>query len=403
MTAIATDYASRRYASLGMRRLWIGTIFVLSIRIAFDFANTIESLSQYHDALPVLTGWVVLVVVDIAVILVTRVLGEHLPGWLFWLFFAALATVLALDIVATWGPESSGIGLTVGVSAALSLILTTVTRSPVEVVVAAGVLTTAAALGMLFNGEMLPNAAPVTSFTLSQMFLPVAVVALILAGFRNLVRRETEEMLSQTALSAPRLTVGIEASEELARLDLVAENLLAAVAEGQMSLPLDDETARRAGSLASELRLHLLESRSKTWLGLAIEESALLRQDVKVVDESAAAGLLSTRQRAALLSSLWLLHDERGVASRSGRAPIILTFDAPVPAVETDGIDAIAIRVDIPGSTRMMIDPGVWPHIAQVGRYREALDSRSMRIDIRCLVPAPRGGTRGRTGSEGVR
>ncbi len=397
MTAIATEYGRRRYASLGMRRLWIGTILVLAIRVCFDFAKTIQSLGSYEDVAPVLTGWVVLTVADIAVILVTRVLGEHLPSWLFWLFLAALAIVLALDIVGTWGPASSGIGLTVGVSASLSLVLTTVTRSPLEVVISAAGLTTAAGLAMWADGEMLPSAAPETAFILCQMFLPVAVVATILGVFRNLVRRETEEMLSQSAISAPRLTVGIEASEQLARLDLAAENLLSAVADGRMALPLSDEVARRAGSLATELRLHLLESRSKTWLGLAIEESALLRQDVTVDDRHAVAGLLSTRQRAALLSSLWLLHDERGVASRSGRAPIILTFEAPVPAVEGDALDVISIRVDIPGSTRMMIDPGVWQHFAQVGRYREALDSRGMRIDIRCLVPAPRGGTRGRT------
>ncbi len=166
-----------------------------------------------------------------------------------------------------------------------------------------------------------------------------------------------------------------------------------------MRLPLSDEVAKRAGSLATELRLHLLAGRSKTWLGLAIEESTLLRQDVRVEDTSSSAGLLNTRQRAALLSAIWLLHDERGVSSRSAHAPIVLTFGEPSRVLDSDVFNSVAIRVDIPGSTRMMIDPGVWQHFAQVGRYRESLDVRGMRIDIYCLVPMPRGSGRGRTDS----
>ncbi len=393
----ATESPSRRYASLGMRRIWIGTLLILGIQISFDFTRTIQSLGDYDDPTPVFTGWAVLVVANLAVILVTRTLGEHLPGWLFWLFLVALGMALALDIVGTWGPESTTIRLSVGVSACLSLILATITRAPLEVLAAAGVLTTAAGLAMMFNNQMLPDTASDAAFTLCQMFLPVAVATTIVGAFRSLVRRETEEMLSQSAISAPRLTVGIEASVQLARLDLAAEGLLGAVAEGRMALPLTDEIAHRAGTLATELRLHLLESRSKTWLGLAIEESALLGEDVKVEDEHAAAGLLSTRQRAALLSSLWLLHDERGIASRSGRAPIHLAFEAPIPAAESEALDAVAILIDIPGSTRTMIDPGVWEHFAQVGRYREVLDGRGIRVDLRCLVPAPRNGSRGRT------
>jgi len=68
--------------------------------------------------------------------------------------------------------------------------------------------------------------------------------------------------------------------------------------------------------------------------------------------------------------------------------------------MESDALAAIAIRFEIPGSTRMMIDPGVWEHFARVGRYREALDGHGIRIDIHCLVPTPRGASHGRTDTQ---
>ena len=35
----------------------------------------------------------------------TRALGEHLPSWLLVLFATAILLVVALDLVASWGPH----------------------------------------------------------------------------------------------------------------------------------------------------------------------------------------------------------------------------------------------------------------------------------------------------------
>jgi Rieske Fe-S protein len=48
------------------------------------------------------------------------------------------------------------------------------------------------------------------------------------------------------------------ASEELARLDLAAEQLLDAIATKKTALPLTPKSASVAASLATELRLHLM-------------------------------------------------------------------------------------------------------------------------------------------------
>jgi len=394
---LADRSRGRRHAAIGMRRLWVGTAIILAFQLAFDFAGTLDRLDDYRDIVPVFTGWAVLIVADAAIVIVTRVLGEHLPNWLFVLWYAALVLVIALDLTSSWGMPNPGDSFTVGLSASISLVLAVVTRPTVEIFTAAVGLALATGVAWIFTGGYAAPFIHETVYTLCQMLFPVLVAALITGSFRRLMRRETEELLSHSAIAAPRLTVGIEASEQLARLDLAAESLLSAVADGRMRLPLSEEVAKRAGSLATELRLHLLASRSKTWLGLAIEESTLLGEHVRVDDPTSSAGLLNTRQRAALLSALWLLHDEHGVSSRSPHEPIALTFGAPTRAIETDHFEAISIRVDVPGSTRMMIDPGVWEHFARVGRYREALDGLGMRIDIHCLVPAPRGSTRGRT------
>jgi len=396
-TGFVERVTGRRHAAIGTRRIWLGTVILLGLQIVFDFATTLQHLDVIRDAVAVFTAWAIVLVADASVIVVTRILGEHLPNWLFWLWYTALALAVALDVAGSWGAPNPGETLSVGVSACLSLILAVVTRSTVQVLSAAAGLGAATALAWGLTDAYSAETVHDAVFTLCQMLLPVAVAALITDSFRRLMRRETEEMLSHSAIAAPRLTVGIEASEQLARLDLAAESLLSAVADGRMRLPLSDEVAKRAGGLATELRLHLLASRSKTWLGLAIDESTLLRQDVRLDDPSASAGLLGTRQRAALLSAIWLLHDERGVSSRSGHAPIVLGFGEPTAAIESDSLEALSIRVDIPGSTRMMIDPGVWEHFAQVGRYREALDGHGIRIDIHCLVPASRGAARGRT------
>lgn len=397
--APAAPGTGRRHAAIGTRRLWSGTAIILAFQIVLDFGGTIQRLGDYRDPLPVLTGWAVLVVADVAIVVVTRVLGEHLPDWLFALWCTALLLVIALDLSAAWGMPNPADSLTVGLSASLSLVLAVVTRSTVQILLASGAITIATGVAWGFMGGYDPSVIHETVYTLCLMSFPVVVATLITNSFRRLMRRETEEILSHSAIAAPRLTVGIEASEQLARLDLAAESLLGAVADGRMRLPLSEEVAKRAGSLATELRLHLLASRSKTWLALAIDESTLLSVNVRVEDPAASAGLLNTRQRAALLSALWLLHDEHGASGRTRAEQILITFGEPTRTLDADHFEAVAIRVEVPRSTRMMIDPGVWEHFARVGRYREAIDGLGMRIDIHCLVPSPRGSSRGRTDS----
>ena len=112
----------------------------------------------------------------------------------------------------------------------------------------------------------------------------------IVEAFRRLVQVELDRVLVQSTVSAPRFAVGMLASEELARLDFAAEELLDSIATGTTPLPLTPKTASVAASLATELRLHLIEGRRETWLYHAVSESEMLGRSVTLIDKSSLAG-----------------------------------------------------------------------------------------------------------------
>jgi len=384
----------RRYAGLGARRIWWGVIVLVGIQMVFDLGQTIGELAHTVRPELVVTAWGVLIVADAAVMIVTRVLGDHLPNWMFGIFVGALAVCLLLDLGASWGQPQFDFVISVGRSATFSLLLALPTRPGLEIVLATLGFTFLTTLAMAFDGVLGPAMLASSLFTLCQMCLTVVVAVVAMAGFRELVGREIEQVRSRAAVLAPRLTVGIDQSEQLARLDLAAESLLAAVAEGRIQLPLNEDIARRAGSLATELRMHLLESRNRTWLDLAIEESELLAAAVQVEDPSTSAGLLAPRQRGALLSALWLLTDEQP-ARRAGQPATLVAIHRPVPAGGSSS--AVPIVVQLSQRRRSGLDAGVWEHFAKVGDYREFHESGVVRIEIRAIVPVggPRtGGTR---------
>ena len=140
----------------------------------------------------------------------------------------------------------------------------------------------------------------------------------IVDSYRRMVQIELDRVLVQSTVSAPRFAVGMLASEELARLDLAAETLLDAIATKKTSLPLSPRSASVAASLATELRLHLIEGRRETWLYHAVSESEMLGKTVTLIDKSSLAGLLDAAQRDGLLASAWLLvSDTKPTATRT--------------------------------------------------------------------------------------
>jgi len=192
----------------------------------------------------------------------------------------------------------------------------------------------------------------------------------------------------QSTVSAPRFAVGMLASEELARLDLAAEELLDGVAEGRTRLPLSPRSASVAASLATELRLHLIEGRRETWLYHAVSESELLGRAVTLIDKSGLAGLLDAAQRDGLLAAAWLLvNDTTKAAARSLTieiGPVVGGAAAAVP-----GKISVPIVLTSAGVPRNRVDPSIWDALGRVGRYSDSTQDSSLRVDIDCLVDNP--------------
>jgi hypothetical protein len=217
--------------------------------------------------------------------------------------------------------------------------------------------------------------------------LPPFVGVYMVRMFRHLVQTELDRVLVQSTVSAPRFAVGMLASEELARLDLAAEELLESVASGRTKLPLTPKMASTAASLATELRLHLIEGRRETWLYHAVTESETLGKSVVLTDPGSLAGLLSPAQRDGLFAAVWLLVSEK----RKTPANLKLTLgpaSASVPGLPPGKI-CVPIAIRTTGVPRNRVGPAVWEALSRVGHYGDGVESSSLRVDIQCIVENP--------------
>jgi len=149
---------------------------------------------------------------------------------------------------------------------AFVLLIIVTLRSRWEVLVATGLLGVAFVVAIIATTPLTPVTIPSQLVTVALAIGPGITGVLLVSGFERMLKRELDRVLVQSTVTAPRLAVGMLASEELARLDLDAEELLDAVANGDAPLPLPAPLASRASTLATELRLHLIEGRRETWL-----------------------------------------------------------------------------------------------------------------------------------------
>jgi hypothetical protein len=224
---------------------------------------------------------------------------------------------------------------------------------------------------------------------LSFAVLPTVIGLVLISNFRRLVQGELDRVLAQSTLTAPRFAVGMMASGELARLDLAAEKLLDSLANGSTKLPLSPKIASTAASLATELRLHLIEGRRATWLYHAITESDLLGKSVTLTDKGSLAGLLDPVQRDGLLSTAWLFVVDTAKRGVKNSVHIMIAPSTTAVAPGFEDKVAIGISVTSTGVIRNRIDASTWQAIAKVGSYTDSTEDSSVRLDIECLVDNP--------------
>ena len=380
--------ATPRRSSLGTGFIGIGAAVVVGLRAVYGIIWFVGLWSVYPMPYAALAAWAVLIATLVATFITIRVVGE-LPTWAFSLFLVGLAASIALDLYAVWNLHDIGHYATAAPTAMMGLLVALTSRRTADIVVVASIFGAALATAMVINTEWSPATASAQVTTLAFAVLPPIIGAVVISGFRRLVQVELDRVLVQSTVSAPRFAVGMLASEELARLDLAAEELLDSVATGRVKLPLDPKTASVAASLATELRLHLIEGRRETWLYHAITESDLLGKAVTLTDKGNLAGLLDPPQRDGLLSTAWLLIADTSMKANSPRT-VHLTLGPATSAIDTPyGKIWVPIVITTTGVPRNRVDPATWEAIGRVGQHSDSTENQSLRVDISALVDNP--------------
>lgn len=381
--------AAPRRASLGTGFVGVGATVIVGLRSIYGIAWFVGQWREYPNPLPALLAWVVLLGVMAATVVVSRISGEQLPDWMFAIFLAGLGTAVTLDLVAVWPLQDVGRTVTAAATAGMALLVVLTLRRAREILVVDGAIGVGLLAAMLLGTELVPGNLAAQLTTLAFTVLPAVIGVVVIRGFRRLVQVELDRVLVQSTVQAPRFAVGMLASEELARLDLAAEELLESVAAGKTPLPLSPKTASVAASLATELRLHLIEGRRETWLYHAITESDFLGKAVTLVDKGSLAGLLDPRQRDGLLSTVWLLVSD--TAKHTPGRSVEITVGPATGSVDTPSGRKIDIPIVITstGVPRNRVDPATWEAVRKVGHYADSTQNSSLRLDVHCHVDNP--------------
>lgn len=382
----AMRQASARGASLGTGYLGVGASVLAALQGLYGLTMFVSHSGDYPNLLPAVAAWLLyaLALAGVAVAISTR--GEHMPNWMYATFLLALAGVVALDLVAIWPLHNVGAYATASASTGFGLIAALTLRRGREILAAVAVLAVVFIAAILLTTRLTSTTIPAQLILVAISVMPALFGLYVVRRFRRIVQLELDRVLVQSTVSAPRFAVGMLASEELARLDLAAEELLESVSSGRTRLPLTPKTASTAASLATELRLHLIEGRRETWLYHAITESEQLGKSVTLVDRGSLAGLLGPKQRDGLLAAVWLL-----VSDPSKTTPTATLTLGPVTAIPSIGSNTITVPLIIATTdiARNRVDPATWDAIGKVGRFIDSTHNSSLRVEIECVVINP--------------
>ncbi|MBF4634421.1 hypothetical protein ITJ38_08410 [Agreia pratensis] len=364
------------YGYLGIAAIVIGSCLFLRGLITF-IVGTLSGPAD--DTVPLrVIAWTLLSVALIGSCLLSRRFHGRIPAVAFAAGTVLMALSLLLETIANLGVTQPILHSSTVLGVGATLLALVGSRPARQLLVADGVFAVII-VAMLMSGAFSESFSPGPSVQLAATaVLPPLLGALIVKGFGALVQLELDRSVVESAMLSPRFAFGMRASDELARLDLDAEQILDGVARGSIDIPLDSEVAAAASSIATELRLLLVAGRNDTWLHHAIEESEVLGPVVTLSDPRGLAGLLDPSQREGLLSAVWLL------VADSFRLQPTLQIVIGSQTVEEVG-DApdkmsfpVALTVD--GVPRRRIDPAVWPALDRVGDHVEMAARASITI-----------------------
>lgn len=376
--------SSSEQDALGRARLDLGFNVAAVALVGYQFVVMVLNIATYPTLSLSLAAWALLIVTLVAALVMHPRLPDALPDWTFYTALALWAAVVVLDIAGTWTTGDTGAPPTAAVAVGAALLLCATVRPPRDIVISAIALGVALAAAFALRGQHELAALGPAFVTIALATAPPLLGVQIVQSLRTLVQLELDLVQVQSTVSSPAYAVGMMASEELARLDLAAERLLDGVATGRTLLPLDEATASAAASIATELRLHLIQGRRETWLYHAITESALLGPSVSLTDPDGLAGRLTRDQRDGLLTAVWLIISDpvrQGAVQTRALQIELVRADSPEPAVPNPGA-RIQIVISTTGVPRNGVDPAAWQAIRKVGRHVETFSDSTLRIEI---------------------
>ncbi|KQW07803.1 hypothetical protein ASC66_02190 [Leifsonia sp. Root4] len=381
---VSTTRANQR--GLGGRDLAGGMIAGSIVMSLFLLWRSGEQWSEYPSPLLVLAAWIVLLITAAGAFTGVGMHGGTMPRWLFAVTLGGMAVAVLLDLSAVWGLADQSIYPTAAVAAGVMMTPLVSVRETREVMAATATLGGVLLFAAIAEGrsDILTLAPELVAMAIA-VWLPLIAISVVRA-FRRMVQLELDLVLVKSAVDAPRLAVGMLASEELVRLDFDAERLLDDVAQGRTPLPLHPDAASAASQLATQLRLHLVEGRKKTWLHNAITESEFLAPAVSIDDPASLAGLLSPAQRDAMLIAVWLL------VSDTERRDVMLHIEIGPRAPVTPGSHRkirFPIFLHATGVPRRKVDPATWEAISSVGPHSEYTRKGDLHVEIECVVDNP--------------
>jgi hypothetical protein len=386
----------RPITTLGTGFLGIASTTIAVLLLGFEVGRFAADFAGFPAPGLVAGAWLLLAGLLVALAVTSRSAGDQLKPWPGGVITVGLAGVVALDAAGVWRTTGTDLGRDMTAAPAAGLVLLAMVGVRSARVIIATALTLAGALAVLvaasWQGTVVTSAGVESALVLIlRASVPPIVGAWLVHTFRRVMSAELERVLVHATVSAPRFSVGMLASEELARLDLAAEQLLDDVATGRNRLPLNAASAQAAAELATELRLHLIEGRRQTWLYHAINESDLLGRTVVLSDPDSLAGLLDQRQRDGLLQAVWLLLGDS--PQRSRRSALRVTVE--VSLGQAKPVDSRERRMRVPivlkttGVARGRVDPATWDAVRKVGRHTDVQRGGSLRVEIDCVVDKP--------------
>jgi len=382
----AMRQARAQGARLGTGRLGIGTGIVAGLVMLIGLARFAWNYDHYPDTLLVSISWLLLIssLGFVAVSIAAR--GENMPGWMYVGILVMIAVVIALDFIAIWPMEGIAAWSSSSAAAGAGLLIAVTLRSTRDILIPTVALVVVFAVAFTLNSPPSVEKLPFQLAVIALAALPPMIGVHMVRMFRHLVQTELDRVLVQSTVSAPRFAVGMLASEELAGLDLAAEELLDSVSDGRTKLPLTPKMASTAASLATELRLHLIEGRRETWLYHAVTESETLGKSVVLTDPGSLAGLLDAGQRDGLFGAIWLLVSEKHKSPTNIK--LTLGPASALPGLPPGKI-CVPIVISTTGVPRNRVGPAVWEALSRVGHFSDGVESASLRVDLQCIVENP--------------